>query len=271
MKVEDFNNFSEKLVRKLDKNERAVYRVLNVREDPDNYGKFIMPAALTVPPTDMIWDKFQDKFVPIASIERQDLQGNAVFQDIVFTSASLGYIVLNGSNHSHQKMYQFLELCNYNESNPDRNEEYEALFKRVDAKKEAKKEREIRKKIVEAMNKAYDLDDSMIKNVGMALGIQDDSVEVVRNEVENYIEEDPEEFLRVLERASLSNEAILKEAIKQGVIRNNVQEGQFEWTDTEKVIHKYTKKVGKDYIRELAEVLSKQNPDELVAITTRIK
>ena len=61
--------------------------------------------------------------VNIAAIERQDLNGAPEFANIVFSSVNLGYLFLNGSNALHQKIYQFIELCNFNQSNKDRHKE----------------------------------------------------------------------------------------------------------------------------------------------------
>jgi hypothetical protein len=44
----------------------------------------------------------------------------------------------------------------------------------------------------------------------------------------------------------------------------------FEWADTEKEIFKYKKAPNKNYIKELADYLEENNPDELNAIKTRL-
>ena len=270
MKASDFNLLSEKMVRKLRPDERAIYRVLNVRPDPDNAGKFLMPSALQIRPVDNIFDKGKEDFVPIAAIERTDLDGNPTFISIVFNATNMGYLFLNGNNPVHQKIYQFVELCNANASNPDRNEEIEAEFYRVDAQKEAKVERSLRKLIVKAVNMALEMDDSKAKEVAMALGIDGESTEEIRNALEDYAEENPEEFMEVAERASLEYESLIKEAIKKGIINNNINSQTFEWAETKKEILKYKKGPGKNYIKELADYLQENNPDELNAIKTRL-
>ena len=270
MKASDFNLLSEKMLRKLKPNERATYRVLNVRPDPDNMGRFLMPAALQIPSTDIIYDKGKEEFVPIAAIERTDLDGNPVFVNIVFTASNAGYLFLNGSNAVHQKIYQYIELCNYNESNPDRNEEFETFFYRVDAQKEAKTERNLRKLIVKAVNLALELDDTKAREVALALGIDAESNEELRNELEDYAGDNPEDFLEVIERASLANETALKDAVKKNIIKNDVNASSFKWVETGKVIFAYTKGKDKNYFKELADHLLETNPDELEAIKSRL-
>jgi DNA-dependent RNA polymerase auxiliary subunit epsilon len=270
MKASDFNLLSEKMIRKLKPDERAIYRVLNVRPDPDNAGKFLMPSALQIRSTDTILDKGTGEFVPIAAIERTDLEGNPTLVNIVFNASNMGYLFLNGNNPVHQKIYQFVELCNANASNPDRNDELEAEFYRVDAQKEAKVERSLRKLIVKAVNMALEMDDSKAKEVAMALGIDGESTEEIRNALEDYAEENPEEFMEVAERASLEYESLIKEAIKKGIINNNINSQTFEWAETKKEILKYKKGPGKNYIKELADYLQENNPDELNAIKTRL-
>lgn len=270
MKASDFNLLSEKMIKKLQPNEQATYRVLNVRPDPDNPGRFLMPAALQIPSTDIIYDKGKQDFVPIAAIERTDLEGNPIFINIVFTASNAGYLFLKGNNAVHQKIYQYIEICNFNESNPDRNPEFETFFSRIDAQKEAKTERSLRKIIVKAVNLALNMDDAKAKEVAMALGIDGDSIEEIRNELEDYAGDNPEEFMEVAERASLEVETLIKEAIKRGIINNNLNSQVFEWAETKKEILKYKKGPSKNYIKELADYLQENNPDELNAIKTRI-
>jgi DNA-dependent RNA polymerase auxiliary subunit epsilon len=270
MKASDFNLLSEKMIRKLKPDERAIYRVLNVRPDPDNAGKFLMPSALQIRSTDTILDKGTGEFVHIAAIERTDLDGNPIFVNIVFNATNMGYLFLNGNNPIHQKIYQFIELCNANSSNQDRNDEIEAEFYRVDAQKEAKTERNLRKLIVKAVNLALDLDDKKAREVALALGIDADTTDELRNELEDYAGDYPEEFLQVVDRASLANETTLKDAVKKNIIKNDVNASCFKWVETGKVIFSYTKGRDKNYFKELADHLLETNPDELEAIKSRL-
>lgn len=270
MKASEFNLFSSTMVRKLKPNERATYRILNVKPDPDNYNKFIIPAALQIPSTDIIWDESKKDFITIACIQRTKNDGDPIFESIIFEGRTMGYIFLSGNNPADQKKYQFLELCNFNASNEARNKDVEPLFMRIDTKKEAITERAIRKLVVKAVNKALDLDDQTAKEVASALGIDAATIEEIRNLLEDYASDMPEDFLEVLERASVSTEASLKEAIKQGYIKNNTASSQFEWSETGKEIFKYKKAAGKNYVRELAEYLEENNPDEIHSIKTRL-
>jgi predicted XRE-type DNA-binding protein len=270
MKASEYNQLSPDMERKLAQNERATYRVNNVRPDPDNYGKFLMPSALQIPSTDVIYDKGKKDFVTIAAIERTDNDGNAVFLNIVFTASNFGYLFLDGKNAVHQKIYQFLELCNYNDSNPNKNGEAEVHFHRVDTKKEAIQERSVRKLIVKAVNLAIEMEEKKAKEVAMALGIDAESMEEVRNLLEDYAEDNPSEFLEVAERATVEIESLLKEAIKKGIILNNLNSQVFEWAETHKEIYKYKKSPNKNYVKELADYLEENNPDELNAIKTRL-
>ena len=271
MKASEYNQYSPSMVKKLKHDERATYRILNVRHDPDNYGRYLMPAAYSIPPTDIVFDKEKGDFVTIAAIERQDNEGNPIFLSIVFTAANMGYIFLNGSNPVHQKIYQYLEICNYNDSNKNRNKDGEdPVFFRVDSKKDAMEERQMRKTIVKAVNSALELDDVKAKSVAMAVGIDAESIEEIRNLLEDFAEMNPEEFLEILDRATLENETKLKEAVKKGIIKNNLNAQVFEWTETGKEIMKYKKAPNKNYFKELADYLEENNPDELNAIKSRL-
>ena len=94
--------------------------------------------------------------------------------------------------------------------------------------------------------------------------------------VEEFAEMDPEEFFVLIQRASLEAESILKKAMQEGIIRNNINACQFEWIpiadEPMKVIHTYTKSKDHkfDYIKDFAESLLETNPDELKAIKSRL-
>lgn len=270
MKAVDYNQFSDSLVRKLKPDERASYRVLGVKPDPDNYGKFLMPAALQIPSTDIVYDEKKQTFVTIAAIERVDNEGNPVFLNIVFSSNNFGYLMLSGNNPTHQKIYQYLEICNYNQSNKKANEDNEKFFYRVDTKKEAIEDRAMRKLIVKAVNLAIELEDNKAKEAASALGIEAESIEEIRNLLEDYAEENPEEFMKVSQRASLEYESVIKNALRKNIITQDLNSQTFVWTETGKEIYKYKKVPNKNYIKELADYLSENNPSELKAIETRL-
>jgi hypothetical protein len=63
---------------------------------------------------------------------------------------------------------------------------------------------------------------------------------------------------------------MLKDAVKKGIIKNNIGASQFEWAETGKEIFKYKKAPNKNYFKELAEYLEENNLDELNAIKSRI-
>lgn len=271
MKASEYNKLSPEMERKLAQNERATYRIKNVRPDPDNYGRFLMPSAVLIQSTDEIYDKGKKDFVHIAAIERVDTNGDPVFLSIVFSSSNFGYLFLDGKNPVHQKIYQFLELCRFNEANVKEGDPSEnAIFYRVDSKKEAIQERSMRKLIVKAMNLALEMDDKKAKEVALALGIDAETIEEIRNELEDYAGENPSEFLEVAERATIEVESLLKDAIKKGIIVNNSNSQVFEWAETHKEIYKYKKSPNKNYVKELADYLEENNPDELAAIKTRL-
>ena len=63
---------------------------------------------------------------------------------------------------------------------------------------------------------------------------------------------------------------MIKEAIKKGVIKNDVNAQVFAWAETGKELMKYKKAPNKNYIKELADYLEENAPDELEAIKNRL-
>ena len=72
-----FNNVSEALLKEtlLKKGEQVVYKVVGIQPDPMNPGKWSIPAAKNVPPTDQIWDEEKQEYIDIAAVKTFDAEG----------------------------------------------------------------------------------------------------------------------------------------------------------------------------------------------------
>ena len=84
-----------------------------------------------VPPKDRIVDPITNDFVDIASIKTIGVGGKLSFYDIVFERDFNGILILDGSKISDHEMYEYLELTNYNASNPNRSEDVIPIFERL--------------------------------------------------------------------------------------------------------------------------------------------
>ena len=88
-----YNDVSEALLKStlLKRDEQVVYKVAGIQPDPMNPGKWSMPAAKNVPPTDQIWDEEKQGYVEIAAVKTFDAEGNHTFHDIFFYGSQGGH------------------------------------------------------------------------------------------------------------------------------------------------------------------------------------
>ena len=269
MKAEYFNKIPDRLKKTLT-DDMVVYSLINIKDDPYNPGKKIIPRMECLPCTEEIYDKETGKHIPIATIDRVKTNGEAVFGDIIFESINYGKIVLSKHNPKHHRWYQRLEISNYNVCNPERNPDAPALFKRIDKNAAALLEREKRQESLKAQLKASELNSDKLKPVAMALGINtSEPDEVVRNEVEKVAAKNPDKLLEIVKQEKLEVKLMLKEAVELQIITHDQRSHTFFWTVTEEVIFKYKKTVGTDAYLKFAEELEAK-PDTLSAIKTRI-
>lgn len=272
MRADYYNKISSKLEKKLNRNETVTYRILNIRPDDENPGGFLMPYSVNVPSTDSVYDPGTDEWVDIAIINQVRADGEAVLGDISFEKSNAGTLTLKGSNPAHQKIYQYLEICNFNKSNPNRATSKMAIFKKIDSKSDAEQERRDRLTYLEALNRAAALSDEDMRYVASSLGIKLRGTNVeIRNKVEEFAEEHPEDFLAVIEQQTNRTESLIHEAVDLGIITHNGRSGKFAWTDSEEEIFEYKKRVGTKAFYEFAEYLQTKDAEQLQAIETAVK
>lgn len=271
MKAELYNNYSKELIKKIPRGSTVMYKLTDIQPDPDNDGKFLIPAYRNVPSTDEIYDPIADDYVQIAYITNVRADGEAIFGEINFTRAGGGCIVLNGNNPTHQKMYQYLELSNGNMSNKNRVTSKAGFFSKADTKADAILERQERKMILEAMQKANNLTEDDVKFVASSLGMKlNKSEDELRNDVEEFAEFNPEDFLNITLQQTNRTESLVREAVDLRIISHNQKSAKFVWSESKKDIFTYKKKIGVKPFYEIAEYLQTENQEELEAIESRV-
>ena len=271
MKAELYNNYSKELIKKIPRGSTVMYKLSDIQPDPDNEGRFLIPAYRNVPSTDEIYDPVSDDYVQIAYITNVKADGEAVLGEINFTRMGGGCIVLNGNNPTHQKIYQYLELSNSNLSNKNRVTSKTGFFKKADEKADAITERKERKIILQAMQKASNLNTDDVKFVASSLGMKlNKSEDELRNDVEEFAEFNPEDFLNITLQQTNRTESLVREAVDLRIITHNQKSGKFVWRESKKDIFTYKKKIGVKPFYEIAEYLQTENQEELEAIESRV-
>lgn len=252
-KTKMFNNISPELLAPtlLKKGEQAIYKIVGIQPDPMNPGKWSMPAAKNVPPTDQIWDETKQEYIDIAAVKTFDQEGNHTFHDIFFYGNQGGHIILRAGNAVDQELHSYLMICNYNGSNPNRDTTKEIYFELVDEKAKSIAESKVRNLKREALNASADLSPEEVKTYTAARG-QDDTrpVEVLRNELENLADVDPKAFLDLIENKQAIMKATLNRAVKKGVIVFDEQQSKYSWPNGE-VITIVARSTGSDAVEDL--------------------
>lgn len=252
-KTKLFNDLSPEMLvnTKLKPGEQAVYRVYGITPHPMDPTRWAIPAAKNVPVMDQIWDEGKQEYVDIAAVRAVSADGNHTFHDIYFFGNQGGHIILVGGRAQDQEIHSYLQLCNYNGSNAKRDDSKEIIFEQVDEAAKSVKESKQRNIKREALNAAADLSPEMVRNYIAALG-QDDTrkVEILRNELEELADRDPEEFLSLLDNKQAVMKATLNRAINKSVIKFDSEQSKFTWPNGE-VILVVSRTTGGDNIEEL--------------------
>jgi hypothetical protein len=252
-KTELFNQISPELIAKtkLKPGDKVVYKVHGITPHPMDPTKWAIPAARNVPPTDEIYDPIKEEYASIGAVRSVDADGTHRFHEIYFFGNQGGHLILNGGIAADQEIHSYLQLCNYNGSNPDRDVSKEIIFEVVDEAVKADKEVKKRSKKREALNIAADLSEDEIRNIVAALGQDDtDKISVLRNKMEELADVDPENFLGLISNKQLTMKAALNRAVSKGVIIFDAEQSKFTWPNGE-VILVVSRTTGGDNIEEL--------------------
>ena len=252
-KTEIYNNLSKEIVEKtkLKIGEQVVYKLSDLPEHPMDPSRKAIPAIRQVPPTDQIYDPITQEYVDIAAVRSVNSDGDHTFHELYFTIQSAGTITCIGGRGGDQEIHSYLSICNYNGSNPARDQTKELIFELVDEGAKSERERKQRNLKREALNIAADLSPEDVRNYTAALG-QDDTqrVEILRNNLETLADNDPASFLDLINNKQAVMKATINRALNKGVIVFDSEQSRFSWP-TGEVILTVARTTGGDNVEEL--------------------
>lgn len=239
--------------RQLKRGEKVSYELTNIKPSAlDKTGQTLeIPFIMGVRKKDTIYVPIPREhqkelgdgvYVDIAFVKSYGRGGEPVFGDIHFLKADAGVITLIGGRAEDQAKFEYMEMCNANASNPNRDKTVPAVFTKIDYKERAEKRRNERKLRKQALNRVDDLTESDLVKIAISLGFYEDSVEPekIRDMVEAYAEANSEKFLNKLENRDVDIEYIAYEANKKGLIKVDLGNRQItsatgsllkSWTD----------------------------------------
>jgi len=252
-KTELYNNVSPELLNqfKLRPGEQVVYRVSGIQPNPMDPSTWAIPSVKNVPVTDEIYDQIADRYVSIAAIRSVGTDGTITYHDLYFFGSQGGHLILLGGRADHQEIHSYLSLCNYNGSNPNRDDSKEIVFELVDEVAKSQKETKKRNLKREALNSAADLSADDVRNYIAALG-QDDTqkIEVLRNKLEAMADSDPEEFIALISNKQATMKATINRALSKGAIMFDTEQSRFTWPNGEAILT-VSRTTGGDNVDEL--------------------
>lgn len=276
MKAELFNKYPAGMREQAlkDFQKPITFKLCNVKEDPDNKGRFLLPTHKNVPCRDIILDN-EGNPLHIAYIIGTSITGEAQLGDIVYGRFNQGQITLNPKNPKDREKFIFMYFTNYNLNAPQRSidgydTDVEPIFYTVNPAKEARERRQKREQLKKAMKaveglKSAAIDEvyTILSGVSAARAGDDEKLDYV----ENLAQTNPGKLLTVVENKHKEIEAIIKEAVSQKVLRHDNMEGKFVLTENGKEVFSYTKEFGTKAYEKITEFVV-NSPETLKAITT---
>lgn len=129
-------------------------------------------------------------------------------------------ITIGAGVPANDELYQYLEICSENESNPYRDTSILPLFRKKDYVKEAKDRREKR----DLERKAYDLARGLkgndIREMAMLAGIDANrDLELVYDDVEDYAKANPQLFIDMNSDPDRDAKTVLAQGLNSGVLK----------------------------------------------------
>jgi hypothetical protein len=217
------------------------------KKDPEGesrYDSWVGIGPKRIPNECTILDPETHEPVLIGYVKGYNEDGTTKLGEIVFHAADGGEINLIGGNADHEKLYRYLRLCDYNESNPRRDTNKQFYFKEINPI--ADEEEKGRKAMV--MAQAMALFSAMTSHEKRNFCEQHQLAHIgtddqINARVAKYIQDYPETFINLMDDSSEDILRKIQIAWKdKKVIKNNHKQAQWEWADApeeDKVIMQY--------------------------------
>ncbi len=210
-----------------------IYKMHGITKDKD--GNLEGPMMRNVPYQDQIIQ--EGKVINIASILSIDAEGNTEFDPMFFSRAEAWQIALDSSVVANRARIEYLELCNYNTSNPNRDSKAEAIFYRVDLKKEAEQAMNTKRTKHEAMSRAFALTGPELLEFATIRGLKTTDADTLSQLAVEAAESDSVAFMSLPFNQD-SFGPLIKQAQSKGLIKFDGT--VWVWADTKEEIVKST-------------------------------
>lgn len=282
-KSSEFNRISQQYrdelnKKKLEKGQTVSFRLLDKRLNPDPEDRrkqgreFIWKQSECILGKDRIRDPFTSEIIDIGVVQSFDKEGNATVDKLYIPAKDTnGFITIVGGNIEQEVWYEFLLICNENESNPHRDTNIKPKFKAIDSAKEDKAENSKFDVLTDMLNLVKD--SSVIERKEMALAFAWDGNsgdESITKRLREIVVKDPVSFSKTVgNKKDLSTRAIINEAVAAGVITFAPLENKYTFAKTNETIASFTRSETVQPTEQLLEWL--QTNTKGVAVLSNIK
>ena len=238
----DFSDELKKLIALPKKGTQISYRFLDTYYDPMSGGTFFK-AHLKIPPFSKCFDPGKNEWVEIGLVNGIDSYGNPIPNRIrrvwVSPQENAGMLHLTIGNSQDDELFQYLELASFNKANTNRDEEIHPILERVNFEAEAKENRQALRMKRDALIKAAALSKEEVYNLTLLLGYNTElSEEEMRFNIEDYSENDPEEFMARINDKQIGIKSLAAQAIALEVAYVDVESRKLKWSDSDGEIMK---------------------------------
>ena len=267
-KTKEFNNISKEFEKEitLKPGERAVFKLLNIKPDTNNPGRFLIPSAVSIRELDRVKDPHSEEWIDVAHITSINREGKPYLEPIYFTKDNMGVLELHGESPADIEKAAFLRVSSYNESNENRDKSVLPIFFEINVKKDAEKKRASRSARLTAMTTAAAMSDEEAREMYAALNL-DSSEEIVliREYLEKLAEDTPDVFNTHFSDKTRQIKATLRKAVDSGVLALDKPGAKFVWAATNEAAFTFAKKAGAEPYVEFADfILTGKNGDKVL-------
>jgi hypothetical protein len=159
------------------------------------------------------------------------------FRRIVLDEQYRGILTLDMEHQPDQDAFMFLEMHPKLEGGKFRDNNEMAVFSRIDDLKEAKTALTSKQNRANAMFVATQMTAAEVKDFACAMGWSEtDELEIIRNNILEIADNDPEWFKNFLNNKSLEYRAVVKRAMDNNLIAWQPVESKFVWVSNGQTI-----------------------------------
>jgi len=238
--TEQYNNLPEGILARIPKltGQMVKFEVRGKYWDKAN-NVWRYPHMTAVPKTDRIVDPQTNDVYTIANVHNLSSSGEPIMPMIFFDHS--GHIIIrpddNGRYSSSDILtYQYLMLCNYNESNPHRDSNAKVWFKQINDDAVALVKVEEKSQSADAIKMVASLSDDEVPLLAAQIGVGEvgDMTQVLRLKLVNYAEKEPGKAQGGYEVISNLGSFVsdIEKAIEGKIVSLDRRSNSFKWTET---------------------------------------